>query len=140
MISATPTMPPHVYLKHSSVRIVWTPFASSPPLPPGSNPDALLTKCTGLCAEVRALKLQVSELEEKMEAGVDTANAQLLFMASMMDCSLEQLAQKNKNKGKKAFRARGGNPAVLTDQAMIDALEHEEAQKLVLDAQKDRKN
>src|SRR5260370_27578798 len=140
-ISATPTMPPHVYLKHSSVRIVRTPFASSPPLPPGSDPDALLTKCTGLHAEVRALKLQVSELEEKMEAGVDTTNAQLLFMASTMDHSLEQLAQKNKNKnkGKKAVWVRGGKPAVLTDEVMIDALEHEEAQKLVMEAQKERK-
>ena len=85
------------------------------------------------------MKLQVSELEEKMEAGVDTTNAQLLFMASMMDCSLEQLAQKNKNKGKKAFQVRGGKPAVLTDEAMIDALECEEAQKLVMEVQKERK-
>ena len=85
------------------------------------------------------MKLQVSELEEKMEAGVDTANAQLLFMASMMDHSLEQLAQKNKNKGKKAFWVQGGKPAVLTDEAMIDALECEEAQKLVMEVQKERK-
>src|SRR5260370_40630491 len=74
-----------------------------------------------------------------MEAGVDTANAQLLFMASTMDHSLEQLAQKNKNKGNKAFQVRGGKPAVLTDEAMIDALEREEAQKLVMEGQKEGK-
>src|SRR5258708_1497775 len=64
-ISATPTMPPHVYLRHSSIRIAQTPIANSPPLPPGSDPDALLTECTGLHAEVRALKLHVLELEER---------------------------------------------------------------------------
>ena len=87
------------------------------------------------------MKLHVLELEEKVEAGVDTANAQLLFMASMLDHSLEQLVQKDKKKkkGKKAFWVRGGKPAVLTDEAMIDALEHEEAQKLAKEAEKETK-
>src|SRR5258706_3797883 len=80
-ISATPTIPPNAYLRHSSIGIAQTPIANSPPLPPGSDPDALLTNGTDLCAEVTALKCHVLELEEKMEAGVDTANAQLLFMA-----------------------------------------------------------
>ena len=74
-----------------------------------------------------------------MEVGVDTENAQLLFMASTLDHSLEQLAQKDKKKGKKAFWVRGGKPAVLTDEAMIDALECEEAQKLVKEAEKETK-
>ena len=85
------------------------------------------------------MKLHVLELEEKMEAGVDTANAQLLFMASTLDHSLEQLAQKDKKKGKKAFWVQGGKPAVLTDEAMIDALECEEAQKLAKEAEKETK-
>src|SRR5260370_7829576 len=60
-------------------------------------------------------------------------------MVSTMDRSLEQMAQKDKKKGKKAFRVRGGKPAVLTDEAMIDALEREEAQKLAKEAEKETK-
>ncbi len=83
-----------------------------------------------LRSEVSKIKHQYAELEAAMEEKTDVANAQLVLMATAMDCSLEQLAQKEKRKSKNSFRLRGGKPVVLTNDAMIDAVRRDEAKRL----------
>src|SRR5258708_40060260 len=65
-----------------------------------------------------------------MEEKTEMANAQIVLMATAMDQSLEQPAQKEKRKSKNSFCLRGGKPVVLTNNAMIDAVRRDEAKRL----------
>ena len=83
-----------------------------------------------LHSEASKIKCQCAELEAAMEEQTDVANVQLVLMATAMDCLLEQLAQTEKQKSKNFFCIQGGKP-VVTNDAMINAVRRDEAQRLV---------
>src|SRR5258708_18096848 len=115
--SEEPHLPPPIFLKHAATSVIHTPIMDSPS---PTNSQLVHVEIKVLHSEVRKIKHKYAELEAAMEEQTDVANAQLVLMATAMDCLLEQLAQKDKQKSKNSFCLRGGKPVVLTNDAMID--------------------
>ncbi len=98
--------------------------------PSPTNSQLVHVEIKVLHSEVRKIKHKYAELEAAMEEQTDMANVQLVLMATAMDHSLEQLAQKEKQKSKNSFCLQGGKPVVLTNDAMINVVRRDEAQRL----------
>src|SRR5260370_22076299 len=128
--SEEPCLPPPVFLKYAATSLIHTPIMDSPSPSQEANSQQVYAENEILHSEVSKIKHQYAELEAAMEEKTDVANVQLALMATAMDRSLEQLAQKEKRKSKNSFCLQGGQPVVLTNDAMIDAARRDEAQRL----------
>ena len=128
--SEEPRLPPPVFLKYAATSLIHTPITDSPSPSQEADSQQVHAENEILHSEVSKIKHQYAELEAAMEEKTDMANAQLVLMATAMDHSLEQLAQKEKQKSKNSFHLRGGKPVVLTNDAMIDAVRRDEAKRL----------
>ena len=102
-MSTTPTLPPHVFFKHTPSNAPDMCITNAPPLSLESNLQALVAENEGLQMELSMARSKNKELEAEIESTTDGANAQMLFMGCALDQSLEQLAQKEKKKSKKGF-------------------------------------
>src|SRR5258708_18167445 len=128
--SEEPRLPPPVFLKYAATSLIHTPIMDSPSPSQEANSQQVHAENEILHSEVSKIKHQYAELEAAMEEKTDMANVQLVLMATAMDCSLEQLAQKEKQKSKNSFRLRGGKPVVLTNDAIIEEVRSVEAKRL----------
>src|SRR5258708_13156228 len=128
--SEEPCLPPPVFLKYAATSLIHTPITDSPSPSQEADSQQVHAENEILRSEVSKIKHQYAELEAAMEEKTDVANVQLVLMATAMDRSLEQLAQKEKWKSKNSFHLRVGKPVGLTNNPLIHVVRRDEAKRL----------